>query len=192
MENTWAKIKLVQIQSLSRELERIDFDSIETFGNRVVTLLRKGSRLAFLGNGGSAAEAMHFAAEFVSKCSIDHPPLSAVCLNTSQSIITAVANDYGFEFVFERAVRAELRSGDMMIALSTSGRSKNILSAIRAAVEIGVEVVLWTGNNQIEGLEGVEVWNCDLNSTPRIQEMHLIWGHLLAEYVERHFTKSGD
>lgn len=186
--SAWKSIRIEEIRSLSRELERIDFFDIETLGDKVVALLRNGSRIAFLGNGGSAAEAMHFAAEFVSKCSVDHPPISAVCLNSSQSVITAVGNDYGFEYIFERAVRAELRSGDLLIALTTSGKSKNVLNAIAAACEIGVEVVVWTGNNPIEGLSGVQIWNCSLSSTPRIQELHLIWGHLLAEYVERQFT----
>ena len=186
--DSWEAIKLHEIHSLSKELDRLDFDRIESLGNRIVASLHNGSRLAFLGNGGSAAEAMHFAAEFVSKCSIDHPPISAVCLNTSQSIITAVANDFGFENVFERSVRAELRPGDILIALSTSGKSKNVLKAIHAACEIGISVVLWTGKNKVEELNGIEVWNCELNSTPRVQELHLIWGHLLAEYVERRFS----
>lgn len=191
-KDSWLEIKLAEMESLSKEIGKIHLREIQALGDRIVSRLNLGARLAFLGNGGSAAEAMHFAAEFVSKCTVDHPPISAICLNESQSIITAIANDYGFEYVFERAVKAELRSGDVLIALSTSGRSKNVLNAIESAVEIGVDVLLWTGSTRIENLKGVEVWNCELNSTPRIQEVHLIWGHLLAEYVERKFVPSGD
>lgn len=179
----------MELDSLIQELNEIRLNEIRALGDRIVSKLNGGARLAFLGNGGSAAEAMHFAAEFVSKCTVDHPPLSAICLNSSQSILTAVANDYGFEYVFERAVRAELRPGDILIALSTSGKSKNVLKAIYAASGIGVEVLLWTGKSDIDGLEGVEIWNCGLSTTPRIQEIHLVWGHLLAEYIETRFQK---
>jgi D-sedoheptulose 7-phosphate isomerase len=112
--------------------------------------------------------------------------LHAISLNESQSAITAIANDYGFDFVFERLVEAELRKGDLLIALSTSGKSANVLRAINKALAIGVDVHLWTGSSNPD-LRGVDIWNCALDSTPRIQELHLIWGHLLAEYVELHF-----
>ena len=184
--NAWEKNKLVEIYALRDLISSIDLNRIEDLGNLVVETLKKDKKIAFLGNGGSAAEAMHLAAEFVSKCSKDHRPLSAVCLNESQSAITAIANDYGFEFIFERIVESELKEGDLLIALSTSGKSPNILNAIRKAVKIGVKVYLWTGQNVIT-LDSVEIWNCELTSTPRVQELHLIWGHLLAEYVELFF-----
>ena len=107
-------------------------------------------------------------------------------VDTKTSKFVEIANDYGFEFVFERLVEAELRKGDILVALSTSGKSINVLKAINKALNLGVEVHLWTGSNNPE-LKGVDVWNCALESTPRIQELHLIWGHLLAEYVELHF-----
>lgn len=184
--NAWKNNKINELQNLQYLISNIDFLKIESLGKIVVSALKKNKKLGFLGNGGSAAEAMHLASEFVSKCSKDHRPLSAVCLNESQSTITAIANDYGFENVFERIVAAELNEGDILIALSTSGKSINVLRAIRKANEIGVQVYLWTGQNTID-LESVEIWNCELRSTPRIQELHLIWGHLLAEYVELFF-----
>ena len=184
--SAWKLGKLDELAKLQQLIELLDFDRIIKTGNTMVEALKKGSKIAFLGNGGSAAESMHIAAEFVSKCSNDHRPLNVVCLNESQSAITAIANDYGFEFVFERLVEAELRKDDILVALSTSGKSLNVLNAINKALHIGVKVHLWTGQNVLD-LNGVDMWSCELESTPRIQELHLVWGHLLAEYVELHF-----
>jgi D-sedoheptulose 7-phosphate isomerase len=182
----WIEKKQSELRTVGSELIGLDFERIQNLGNIVVRALNNGNKVAFLGNGGSAAEAMHLAAEFISKCSVDHKPLNSVCLNESQSSITAIGNDYGFEFVFERLVQAEIKRGDILIALSTSGKSKNILNAIKSAVEIGAFVVLWTGSD-VKKMTDVEVWNCMILATPRVQEIHLVWGHLLAEYVELHF-----
>jgi D-sedoheptulose 7-phosphate isomerase len=182
----WKIDKLDELTKLQNLISFLDFDRILKTGNSMVEVLKNGNKIAFLGNGGSAAESMHLAAEFVSKCSNEHRPLHAISLNESQSAITAIANDYGFEFVFERLVEAELRKGDLLIALSTSGKSVNVLRAINKALAIGVDVLLWTGSSNPD-LHGVDIWACALDSTPRIQELHLIWGHLLAEYVELHF-----
>jgi D-sedoheptulose 7-phosphate isomerase len=182
----WKLSKLDELIKLQHSISFLDFDRIQEAGNSMVEVLNNGNKIAFLGNGGSAAESMHIAAEFVSKCSNEHRPLNVISLNESQSAITAIANDYGFEFVFERLVEAELRKGDILVALSTSGKSINVLKAINKALSIGVIVYLWTGSNNLE-LKGIDVWNCALESTPRIQELHLVWGHLLAEYVELHF-----
>lgn len=182
----WKMKKIAEMNKLQNNISILDFSRIENLGNDVVRILKNDKKVAFLGNGGSAAESMHLAAEFVSKCSKDHRPLNVICLNESQSAITAIANDYGFEYIFERIVEAELKEGDILIALSTSGKSINVLRAIRKAIEIGAKVYLWTGQNRID-LDSVEIWSCELLSTPRIQELHLIWGHLLAEYVELFF-----
>ena len=142
-----------------------------------------GKRLAFVGNGGSAAEAMHIAAEFTGKCVIDHRPLPVLCLNESISSLTAISNDYGFEYVFSRQIEAHLSSGDVLVLLSTSGKSKNIKEAIKKAKSIGVKCYLWSGEN-CPDFDDVEVWRVHSKSTPRIQEIHLVWGHLLSELVE--------
>jgi len=182
----WKNEKIAEINELQNNISILDFSRIENLGNDVVSILKNDKKIAFLGNGGSAAESMHLATEFVSKCSKDHRPLNVICLNESQSAITAIANDYGFEYVFQRIVEAELKKGDMLIALSTSGKSANVLNAINTALEIGVKVKLWTGANNFE-IESVDIWSCPIDSTPRVQEIHLIWGHLLAEYVELFF-----
>jgi len=144
---------------------------------------RKGNKIAFVGNGGSAAEAMHLTAEFTGKCVNDHPPLPAICLNQSISSITAIANDYGYENVFSRLAEAELNSGDILIALSTSGKSANIVKALEVATKMDVKCYLWTGNNEVSITETI-IWNVPSTETPRIQEIHLIWGHVLAEIIE--------
>ena len=145
--------------------------------------LLAGNRVAFVGNGGSAAEAMHIAAEFTGKCVIDHRPLPVLCLNESISSLTAISNDYGFEYVFSRQIEAHLSRGDLLVLLSTSGKSKNIHEAITKAKTIGVKCYLWSGEN-CPDFDGVEVWRVYSKSTPRIQEIHLVWGHLLSELVE--------
>jgi D-sedoheptulose 7-phosphate isomerase len=182
----WVVKKQEELKSLGILLNNFDFDQVRNLGDLIIKKLNSGNKIAFLGNGGSAAEAMHIASEFVSKCCVDHKPLHVICLNESQSAITAIGNDYGFESIFERLVRSELKNNDVLVALSTSGKSANILNAIKSALELGVHVVLWTGSKNID-LPDVEIWNCPIISTPRIQEVHLVWGHLIAEYVECHF-----
>ena len=164
----------------------LDASRIEDLAKLIHETFESGHKIAFVGNGGSAAEAMHLAAEFTGKCVIEHKPLPALCLNESQSALTAIGNDYGIEFVFSRQVEAHLISGDLLIALSTSGKSKNILNALKSARDLGVHSILWMGDFDIE-LEEVDVWKVPSTSTPRIQEMHLTWGHVVAEAVESLF-----
>jgi D-sedoheptulose 7-phosphate isomerase len=158
-------------------------ENLERIVDKFFSTLSSGNRVAFIGNGGSASEATHLAAEFTGKCVIDHKPLPVMCLNESQSSITAIGNDYGFDYIFSRQVQAHLRKGDLLIALSTSGRSKNILEALRMAVKMNVETMLWMGDFEVD-LPEVEVFKVPSNSTPRIQEVHLAWGHIVAEVLE--------
>jgi D-sedoheptulose 7-phosphate isomerase len=188
---------------LSSEIEKRITSARDLFTNsqsfdtsRIVKLsldmnraIMDGRRVAFVGNGGSAAEAMHIAAEFTGKCVIDHAPLPVLCLNESQSALTAIANDYGVEYMFSRQVEAHLRQGDFLIALSTSGRSKNIANALEVASATGVRSILWMGDFEF-GIAGVETWKVPSTYTPRIQEIHLAWGHLVAEAMELLLTRS--
>jgi D-sedoheptulose 7-phosphate isomerase len=151
-----------------------------------IDTLAMGNKIAFVGNGGSAAEAMHIAAEFTGKCVIDHKPLDVICLNESQSALTAIANDYGVEHVFSRQVEAHLKTNDLLIALTTSGTSINILNAVAAAKKVGAKTMLWTGADA-PNFSDARIWRAPTSSTPRSQEIHLIWGHMLAELVELHF-----
>ena len=158
-------------------------EKISSLASEFLDIFKKGNKVAFVGNGGSAAEAMHIAAEFTGKCVFEHRPLEVLCLNESQSALTAIANDYGVEYIFSRQVEAHLKRDDLLIGLTTSGRSANILKALGSAQEIGVKTMLWTGASTPE-ISGVRIWRAPSNSTPRAQEIHLIWGHLLAELVE--------
>ncbi|MFN5258190.1 MAG: SIS domain-containing protein [Burkholderiales bacterium] len=154
-----------------------------------VNALKSGGKLMFAGNGGSAAEAQHFSAEMVGRFLTERKPLASVALSTDTSALTAIGNDYGYDQVFSRQVEALGRSGDVLIVLSTSGRSKNILAAMRAAAALGVATIAFTGREPREiGALADVVLNVPSSHTPQIQEGHLILGHLLCGLVETQFT----
>jgi phosphoheptose isomerase len=115
----------LEIQSIVENPASIPADSLSSLAIEILEIFRSGNKIAFVGNGGSAAEAMHLAAEFTGHCVIDHAPLPAMCLNESQSALTAISNEYGQEYMFSRIVEAFLNKGDLLIVLSTSGTSKN-------------------------------------------------------------------
>jgi D-sedoheptulose 7-phosphate isomerase len=161
---------------------------LEDFVSELIHTIANGKKIAFVGNGGSAAEALHIAAEFTGKCVHEHKPVAALCLNESISAITAIGNDFGFSEIFSRQVDALMESEDILVALSTSGKSPNILRALEVAKTKGIKSYLWTGMNDIK-LPGVQTWNVPSNSTPRIQEVHLMWGHIIAEAFEIKFNE---
>jgi D-sedoheptulose 7-phosphate isomerase len=152
---------------------------------RVVDSLRAGGKLMVCGNGGSAADAQHWAGELVSRFHYDRPGLPAIALTTDTSILTAIGNDYGYERLFARQVEALGRPGDVLFALSTSGRSPNILAALKAAKERQIVTVGFTGASG-----GTMRELCDIclripsDSTPRIQEGHEVLGHAICAMVE--------
>lgn len=180
--------RVSSITDLVRDSNNFPIEHLVELAEICVQALTDGYKIAFVGNGGSAAEAIHLAAEFTGKCVVEHKPLSAICLNESQSSLTAIGNDFGFEFIFARQVAAHMKRGDILIALSTSGKSLNILNALDEANNIGVATYLWTGITELE-LKGTEIWQVGSKTTPRIQEMHLMWGHILAEVVEKYFAE---
>lgn len=147
--------------------------------------LRNGGKLLLCGNGGSAADAQHWAGELVSRFNYDRPGLAAVALTTDTSVLTAIGNDYGYDRVFARQVEALGRRGDMLFALSTSGRSANVVAALQAAREAGLACVGFTGQAQ-----GPMDALCDIcihipsDHTPRIQEGHEALGHAICAMVE--------
>jgi D-sedoheptulose 7-phosphate isomerase len=149
--------------------------------------LKKNNRIYLCGNGGSAADAQHIAAELIGRFVSDRRALPAVALTTDSSAITAIGNDYGFDDVFSRQVAGLCRDGDVLIAISTSGNSLNVLNAVHCARDCGTRVV------GLSGKSGGELRNwCDVSLvvpsevTARIQEMHILIGHLLCELVESH------
>jgi D-sedoheptulose 7-phosphate isomerase len=143
-------------------------------------------KVLFCGNGGSAADAQHLAAEFSGRFYFDRDPLFAEALHVNTSYLTAVANDYSYDDVYCRLVRAKGRPGDVLVALSTSGNSKNIIRALETARDIGMSIVGFTG---VTGGEMRDRCNILLNvpsgDTPRIQEAHIMIGHIICEIVEK-------
>lgn len=154
--------------------------------DRIAVVLRGGGKLLFAGNGGSAADAQHLAAEFLSRFARDRDPLPAIALTTDTSVLTAIGNDYGYEHVFERQVRGLGRKDDAFIAISTSGRSPNVLAALRAAREMGLTTIGFSGGNSAD--MGAL---CDLllavpsTETALIQQIHLVAYHAICGVVER-------
>lgn len=175
------------IRALVIDQEIFPIKSIENLANSVIDCLGSGNKIAFVGNGGSAAEAIHLAAEFTGKCVLEHPPLHAICLNESQSALTAIGNDFGFDQIFSRQAEACLSKGDILIALSTSGKSSNILKLLETTKKLQIETYLWSGLTSFNAL-ATDHWKVPSKITPRIQEIHLMWGHILAEVVEKEWS----
>ena len=148
--------------------------------------LRGGNKILIAGNGGSAADAQHIAGEFLSRLNFDRNPLPAIALTTDSSVLTAIGNDYGFEQVFERQVRGLARAGDVLLAISTSGRSPNILAGLRAAREVGVTTVGFTGNADSPMLALCDIAvRAPSDSTPQIQQIHIVAAHAICGLIER-------
>jgi D-sedoheptulose 7-phosphate isomerase len=167
-------------------------ETVAAIADRAIAVLHGGGKILLAGNGGSAGDAQHLAGEFLCRFNFDRAPLAAIALTTDSSVLTAIGNDYGYEQVFERQVLGLGRPGDMLIAISTSGRSPNIIRAIEAARRIGLVTVGFTG---IGG--GDMAAKCDLclrvpsDATPLVQQLHLIAGHVLCGVVEtRMFGKA--
>lgn len=149
-------------------------------------VFRRDGKALFCGNGGSAADAQHIAAELSGRFYADRPPLYAEALHVNTSYLTAVANDYGYEHVFARMVEAAGRPGDVLVAISTSGNSASVLNGIEKARAKGMSVIGFTGasGGRMAGLCSV-LLNVPSGDTPRIQEAHILIGHILCEAVEK-------
>ena len=151
----------------------------------VAQTFEAGNKIFFFGNGGSAADAQHLAAEFVNRYVMDRPPLPAIALTTDTSILTSVSNDFAFNEIFAKQLRAIGKEGDVAIGISTSGNSSNVVKAFEVAKEMGMKTVALSGNDG-----GVLAKMADVSlvvsstSTPRIQETHILIGHILCEMVE--------
>jgi len=157
---------------------------IMTVAEVLASTSKRGNRVIFAGNGGSAADAQHLAAEFVSRFEFDRPGLPALSLSTDTSMLTAIGNDYGYERLFSRQLEAQAREGDVFVGLTTSGRSPNVLAGFRTCRGLGVTSVALCG--QGGNLEEVcdHVIRVPSTHTPRIQESHILIGHMLCAYVE--------
>ena len=175
-------------ETLSRAAEDSKLRAaIHAIADAISGAFRAGHKLLIAGNGGSAADAQHIAGEFLSRLNFDRNPLPAIALTTDTSVLTAVGNDYGFDRVFERQVRALGKPGDVFIAISTSGRSSNVIAALKAARDCGLTTVGFTGT----ALGGAMAPLCDYylaapsTETPQIQQIHIVAAHAICGLVER-------
>lgn len=152
-------------------------------GELMIKAFRRGNRVLFAGNGGSAADAQHLAAEFVSRFEFDRPGLPSLALSTDTSMLTAIGNDYGYEKLFRRQLEAQARPGDVFVGITTSGRSKNVLAAFEACRALEVTSVALCGHGgELAGVD--HVIRAPSAHTPRIQECHILIGHMLCAQVE--------
>lgn len=172
---------------------KINPGQIRSIARRIVDSIEKGGKLVTFGNGGSAADAQHFVAELTGHFSFERRPLAALCLNTNVSSITAIANDYSYEEIFSRQVEALVNSSDIVIGITTSGNSPNVINAMNAARKQGAYTIAMTGKSggKIKSLCS-EIVNVESDDTPIIQEMHIAIIHMICLEIDRMIVKEND
>ncbi len=182
---------LQQIKELSVLCDQIEQDeqlvqAIDNIADTIVNAYRKGNKTIFCGNGGSSAEAQHLAAELSGRFKIERKPIPAEACHVNSSFVTAVSNDYDFTKVYSRYIEGFGQQGDILIGLSTSGTSKNIVNAFQAAREKGLTTIAFTGKTggDLEVLSNLII-KVPSENVPRIQEIHLLVGHIICEKVEQ-------
>jgi len=182
-----------RIQFSIRETLRIqesffaeNFDTLHRAFDEVVRVLRAGGKVLILGNGGSAADAQHLACELVNRYRVDRPALPAIALTTDTSILTAIGNDSDYRYVFSRQIEALGNRGDLVLAITTSGNSENVLRAIEQAKGMGIRTLVLTGGDggRAAALADLSVCVSGSDQTPRTQETLLVVEHLLCEWIE--------
>ena len=180
IENEFDKISqnFLQLKTLAPQIQEV--------ANICVNALKNKNKILFCGNGGSAADSQHIAAEFVCKYKKDRPALNAIALTTNTSVLTAAANDLSFDYIFERQVESFGKSGDVLFALTTSGKSINVIRAVERASELGIKTIALTGSDggAIKHKAAVTL-KVPSNITNNIQEMHIAIGHIICELVEK-------
>ncbi|MCL5808091.1 MAG: D-sedoheptulose 7-phosphate isomerase [Deltaproteobacteria bacterium] len=179
-------IKIFQESNQSKEIfVNENLKRIVAVVEAVTTALKAGNKILLFGNGGSAADAQHLAAEFVNRFVIERPPLPAIALTTDTSVITSIGNDYDFTDIFSKQIRAIGQRGDIAWGMSTSGASANVIKALEVAKKIGMITIGLTGR---DGGDVARIVDHSLNvsstSTPRIQEVHITVGHVICEMVD--------
>ena len=169
---------------------RDNAQAVVTVGRTLALCLAKGGKILFCGNGGSAADAQHLAAEFVNRFQLERPPLPAIALTTDTSILTAIGNDYGFDQVFSKQVQALGQPGDVLVGITTSGNSPNVVAAMRVARDKGLTTIAMTGKN------GEVVQFSDLailvpsTVTALVQEIHIACGHLMCKLTDHYLFEA--
>lgn len=175
----------IEVKNMILSDEKL-LQSIESAVDVIVESLRNGGKIHFCGNGGSAADAQHLAAELSGRFYLDRQPLNAEALHCNTSYMTAVSNDYGYDFVFSRLLTASGRKGDVLVGISTSGNSRNIIEAYKVCKEKDIKIISLTGSTGglMKDFGGILI-NVPSTDTPRIQESHIMIGHIICELVER-------
>jgi len=178
-ESHFETIKAV-METMEQEVEKASIMAVE--------VLKRGNKILLCGNGGSAADAQHISAELTGRYKTERRGLPAIALTTDTSALTAIGNDYGYDRVFDRQVEALANKGDLLIGISTSGNSANIVSALKLAKELGCSTLGFSGR---DGGKMNEVCDINLvvpsNNTPRIQEMHILFGHTICHIIDEAF-----
>jgi len=193
MENRILSILAESLAVKDRSVKE-NLDKLETGAQRLAECLASDRKVLIFGNGGSAADAQHIAAEFVNRFAIERPPLAAIALTTDTSILTSIGNDYHFDDIFSKQIHALGKKGDVAWAISTSGNSANVLKGIEAAGEKEMATVAMTGRGgRLAAMADLSL-TVSSDSTARIQETHLVMAHILCDLVERilfpkHFKK---
>ena len=178
------------LETISDNFKKLESkaETINEISEKWIKALSTGNKVIFCGNGGSAADSQHLAAELMGRYKFDRNPLPAMSLTTDTSALTAIGNDYGYECVFSRPLKGIGKKGDVLVGISTSGNSKNIIAAFETAKEIGITTVAFTGNGGGKMKEIADVTlNVPSDITNNIQEMHIACGHLICGIVENHF-----
>ena len=179
--------------AVKRQFLRDNLASLEQAIEVIAAALRDGHKLLLFGNGGSAADAQHIAAEFVNRFKIERVPLPAIALTTDTSALTSIANDYGYAEVFAKQVRALGRPGDVALAISTSGQAANVLRAVAVCKRIGVRTIALTGGSggKLAVVADLVLRAAGTTETARIQETHILAGHVICELVDARLFGGG-
>ena len=187
MKQTIRNELLSHLEVITLTIENMQ-DKLENASKLVVDTLKNGNKILLCGNGGSAADAQHIAAELTGRYKTERRGLPGIALTTDTSALTAIGNDYGYDRIFDRQIEALANNGDLVIGISTSGNSKNILNALKVARKLGCKTLGLTGQDG-----GAMNEFCDINllvpskDTPRIQEMHILIGHTICQIVDNEF-----
>ena len=182
------RIKDILMESIQvkEELLRTSISQIKDIADLIIESLKKGGKVILFGNGGSASDSQHIAAEFVGKFKKDRTALAAIALTTNTSVLTSLANDYGYEIIFAKQIEALGQRNDVVVGISTSGKAKNVALGIKQAKKMGIKTVVLTGG---DGGELVKLADTSLlvpsSITARIQEAHITIGHIICELVEQ-------
>lgn len=162
-----------------------NLDNLITAADMLTACMAAGGKVLIFGNGGSAADAQHLAAEFINRFQIERPPLAAIALTTDTSVLTSIGNDYHFDDIFSKQIKALGKKGDIAWGLSTSGNSPNVVKAVKTAQKIGIPTIGMTGRGGELAKCADLVFAVDSDTTARIQETHITLGHILCELLER-------